>query len=527
MKAAEAVDMAGGVPPTTEGDRRPPGVPSPPRRRQLSMRLSTRIALAVGVLVPLLVIAAGSLVVRWVTADVTHRQDVTLRERADRLAPDARALLRAVENDRENAVRARETRLFDGALDVGVRVELPGGPVAAGPQPPPEVALPENRRSGRPVTVRSGGKAWRVITRPLGATRSGAPATLRVFQPTAETEARTALLRRRVFVVALFAVPISALAGLIVAGTTTRSLRALRRRAAAIEPDDRARPDVHVPSGVAEVDELGRTLADVLGRYDVQTARTRDALDTARAFAATVDHELRGPLTGMRTDLDVLAAYPDLAAHERVEVLADLTAGHERILSLLASLRALAQGDLADAQPFEQVDLVELAHEAAHDARIRQPGAEVEVVGAGEVRVDGLRPGLRLVVDNLIGNALVHGRGPHGPTPIRVAVEAVPDGARIRVDDAGPGIPVDRRAAVFERFRRGPDSPGAGLGLTLVAQQVELHRGRVTVTDPPEGVGTRVEVVLPLRHPAAEAPGDDGIRHDWLTREPGAVPTAK
>ncbi|WP_126634802.1 sensor histidine kinase [Embleya hyalina] len=490
------------------------------------MRLSTRIALAVGILVPLLVIAAGSLVVRWVTADVTHRQDVTLRQRADRLAPDARALLRAVENDRENAVRARETKLFDGALDVGVRVELPGGPVAAGPQPPPDVALPENRRSG-PVTVRSGGKAWRVITRPLGATRSGAPATLRVFQPTAETEARTALLRRRVFVVALFAVPISALAGLVVAGTTTRSLRALRRRAAAIEPDDRERPDVHVPSGVAEVDELGRTLADVLGRYDVQTARTRDALDTARAFAATVDHELRGPLTGMRTDLDVLVGYPDLAAHERVEVLADLTAGHERILSLLASLRALAQGDLADAQPFERVDLVELAHEAAHDARIRRPGAEVEVVGSGEVRVDGLRPGLRLVVDNLIGNALVHGRDPHGPTPIRVVVEAVPDGARIRVDDAGPGIPVDRRAAVFERFRRGPDSPGAGLGLTLVAQQVELHRGRVTVADPPEGVGTRVEVVLPLRHPAADAAGDDGIRHDWLTREPGAVATAE
>ncbi|OPC79542.1 two-component sensor histidine kinase [Embleya scabrispora] len=490
------------------------------------MRLSTRIALAVGILVPLLVIAAGSLVVRWVTADVTHRQDVTLRQRADRLAPDARALLRAVENDRENAVRVRETKLFDGALDVGVRVELPGGPVAAGPQPPPEVALPENRRSG-PVTVRSGGKAWRVITRPLGATRSGASATLRVFQPTAETEARTALLRRRVFVVALFAVPISALAGLVVAGTTTRSLRALRRRAAAIEPDDRERPDVHVPSGVAEVDELGRTLADVLGRYDVQTARTRDALDTASAFAATVDHELRGPLTGMRTDLDVLVGYPDLAAHERIEVLADLTAGHERILSLLASLRALAQGDLADAQSFERVDLVELAHEAAHDARIRQPGAEVEVVGSGEVRVDGLRPGLRLVVDNLIGNALVHGRGPHGPTPIRVAVEAVPDGVRIRVDDAGPGIPVDRRAAVFERFRRGPDSPGAGLGLTLVAQQVELHRGRVTVADSPAGVGTRVEVVLPLRHPAADATGDDGIRHDWLTREPEAVDTAK
>ncbi|WP_331770364.1 HAMP domain-containing histidine kinase (plasmid) [Embleya sp. NBC_00888] len=486
-------------------------------RRRPAMRLSTRIALAVGVLVPLLVIAAGTLVVRWVTADVTHRQDVALRQRADHLAPDARALVRAVENERENAVRARENRLLDGALDLGVRVELPGGPVSAGPQPPAGVPLPDARRRS-PVTVRAGGKAWRMVSRPLGAT-----GTLRVFQPTSETDARTALLRRRVFVVAGFAVPVSALAGLAVGSTATRSLRALRRRAAAIEPDDAARPDVHIASGVAEVDDLGRTLAAVLGRYDTQTARTREALETARAFAATVDHELRGPLTGMRTDLDVLATYPELAPAERTEIVTDLAAGQERILSLLASLRALAQGDLADGQAFERVDLGELAHAAARDARTHRPDADLVVSAPkDEVRIDGLGPGLRLLLDNLIGNALVHGRGPDGAVSIRIGVEAGEDGARIRVDDDGPGIPVERRDAVFERFRRGPDSPGAGLGLTLVAQQVALHLGRVTVGTPPTGRGTRVEVVLPLRRPDVEPNRTRGIRHDWLTREPAA-----
>ncbi|MFF7244855.1 sensor histidine kinase [Embleya sp. NPDC008237] len=487
-------------------------------RRRPTMRLSTRIALAVGVLVPLLVIAAGTLVVRWATADVTHRQDAALRQRADHLAPDARALLRAVENDRENAVRARENKLLDGALDLGVRIELPGGPVSAGPQPPPDVPLPDARRRG-PVTVRADGKAWRMVTRPLGAGRGGG-STLRVFQPTSETDARTALLRRRVLVVAAFAVPISALAGLAVGAGATRSLRALRRRAAAIEPDDDARPDVHLPSGVAEVDDLGRTLAAVLGRYDAQTARTREALETARAFAATVDHELRGPLTGIRTDLDVLAAYPDLTSAERAEILGDVTAGQERILSLLASLRALAQGDLADGQTFERVDLGELAHEAARDARMRHPDADVAVSAPQEIRVDGLRPGLRLLLDNLIGNALVHGRGPDGAASIRIGVDVDPDGARIRVDDDGPGIPVERRNEVFERFRRGPDSPGAGLGLTLVAQQVALHRGHVAVGTAPPGSGTRIEVRLPLRRPDEPAGGTGGIRHDWLIREP-------
>ncbi|MGC0415996.1 sensor histidine kinase [Embleya sp. AB8] len=489
-------------------------------RRRFAMRLSTRIALAVAVLVPLLVVAAGGLVVGWVTADVTHRQDLTLRQRADRLAPDARALVRAVANDRESAVRVRENKLLDGALDVGVRVELPGGPVSAGPQPPFDVALPEARHTG-PVTVHAGGRAWRMVTRPLGSMRGAGTATLRVFQPTAETEARTALLRRRVVVVAAFAVPISALAGLVVATTATRSLRALRRRAAAIEPDDAARPDVHVPSGVAEVDELGRTLADVLDRYDAQSARTREALDTARAFAATVDHELRGPLTGMRTDLDVLAAYPDLSPVERAEILADLTAGHERMLSLLASLRALAQGDLADEQAFERVDVAELAHAAAHDARLRHPEAEIVVAAPEDVQVDGLRAGLRLVLDNLIGNALVHGHGPGEPASIRIGVETGVDGARgarVWVDDAGPGIPEERREAVFERFRRGPDSPGAGLGLTLVAQQVALHLGRVVVGTPPGGSGTRVEVLLPVRTGETRE-----IRHDWLTRRSSLI----
>ncbi|MEU0935381.1 HAMP domain-containing sensor histidine kinase [Embleya sp. NPDC005971] len=488
-------------------------------RRRPTMRLSTRIALAVGVLVPLLVIAAGILVVRWVTADVTRRQDIALRQRAEHLAPDARALLRAVENERENAVRARENKLLDGALDLGVRVELPGGPVSAGPQPPANVPLPDARHRG-PVTVRADGKAWRVVSRPLGAARGGT-GILRVFQPTTETDARSALLRRRVLVVAAFAVPISALAGLVVGAGATRSLGALRRRAAAIEPDDDARPDVHVPSGVAEVDDLGRTLAVVLGRYDTQTARTREALETARAFAATVDHELRGPLTGIRTDLDVLAAYPDLTPAERGEILGDLTAGQERILSLLASLRALAQGDLADEQAFERVDLGELAHEAARDARTRHPGADVLVSAPQEIRVHGLRPGLRLLLDNLIGNALVHGRGPDGAASIRIGVHADAGGAaRIRVDDDGPGIPIERRDQVFERFRRGPDSPGAGLGLTLVAQQVALHRGHVAIGTVPPGSGTRVEVLLPGRR-ADEPTGAPGqIRRDWLTREP-------
>ncbi|MEU0938297.1 HAMP domain-containing sensor histidine kinase [Embleya sp. NPDC005971] len=459
------------------------------------MKLSTRIALSVAVLVPLLVLGAGTLVVRWARHDLTQRQEQQLQQRAERLAPPARFLARTDLDERQQAIRTRQYRILGLALDVGVRFDTADGPLLVGPQPPEDTPLPA--RAPSPVTVHAGGRSWRMVTRPLP---TGA---LYVFVPSGEPDAQAALLRRRVYVVTAFTVPLSGLAGLAAGAATTRSLRALRRRAARLDPDGGAHDAVHVPSGVVEVDELGRTLDDVLGRYAAQTARTREALETARSFAATVDHELRGPLTGMRTDLDVLATYPDLVAAEREDVVADLRVGHERVLSVLTALRALAQGDLVDASAFGPVELGEVAHAAVRAAPTRRPGAEeqaaaeavdVRVEAPHEVVVYGLGPGLRLLVDNLVGNALVHGAG-------RVLVKVLPgmDCGVVCVDDEGPGIAPELREVVFERFRRGPDSPGAGLGLTLVAQQVALHGGRVTVGVPPSGHGTRIEVVLPLR----------------------------
>ncbi|MGW1995140.1 sensor histidine kinase [Embleya sp. NPDC001921] len=454
------------------------------------MKLATRVALSVAVLVPLLVLGAGTLVVGWARHDLTQRQDRQLQERAERLTPPARALVRTDLDDRQQAIRTRQYRMLGMALDVGVRVDTPDGPLRMGPQPPEGTTLPSH--APYPVTVHTGGRSWRMVTRPLP---TGA---LYVFVPSGEPAAQAALLRRRVYVVTAFTVPLSALAGLVAGTAATRSLRVLRRRAARLDPDGGAHDAVHVPSGVVEVDELGRTLDDVLGRYAAQTARTREALETARSFAATVDHELRGPLTGMRTDLDVLATYPDLASTEREDVVADLRIGHERVLAVLTALRALAQGDLVDAAAFGPVELAEVAHAAVRAAPARRPGVEVRaavrVEAPHEVVVYGLAAGLRLLVDNLICNALVHGAN-------RVLVKVLPglDCGVVCVDDDGPGIAPELREVVFERFHRGPNSPGAGLGLTLVAQQVALHGGRVTVGVPPSGRGTRIEVVLPLR----------------------------
>lgn len=117
------------------------------------MRLSTRVALAVGMLVPLVVLAAGALLLQMVAHDLHAQQDDYLRERAQATLVDAKALLRAAAKDRSTVEEARQRQLFTSALDVGIRLTGPEGTVSGGPQPDASVALPATARV--PVTVRA------------------------------------------------------------------------------------------------------------------------------------------------------------------------------------------------------------------------------------------------------------------------------------------------------------------------------------------------------------------------------------
>jgi two-component system sensor histidine kinase PrrB len=127
------------------------------------------------------------------------------------------------------------------------------------------------------------------------------------------------------------------------------------------------------------------------------------------------------------------------------------------------------------------------------EARVR------DRTGAPAAELQGWPDGLRLIVDNLLANAAVHGGR-------RVEVDVRrDDGALVLlVDDDGPGIAPVERERVLERFARGEGTraPGSGLGLALVAQQAALHGGGVRIGDAPLG-GARVEVRLPLAGRAA------------------------
>ncbi|WP_435270700.1 ATP-binding protein [Streptomyces sp. 1222.5] len=476
------------------------------------MRLSTRIGLAVGCTVPLLVLASGWLLLQLVARDLHRAEDQHLRQRATALAPDAWALLRATAGGRPRAADTRERQLFSAALDVGVRVTGAGTDVSGGPRPGPSVTLPA--RAAGPVTVRDGARRWRALSRSVRA--SGATGTLWVFAPDTADRAQVRLVRRRVLLTALLAAPLSGLLAWGVAGGASAPLRRLTRRTAGLDPRTSGVRLDHRPTGVREVDELAATVRTVLARYDEQAARTAEALETARSFSSAAAHELRTPLMSMGTNLDILAGHPGLPGPERAEVVTDLRREHARLQGLLVMLRELGRGDLVEAEAFRAVDLSDLAEAAVAEARRGAPDADVRLDAPAGITVHGWPPGLRMLLDNLVGNALAHGRDERGRALVRVGVRGLPDHVSITVDDHGPGVPADARGHVFERFLRGPDSAGSGLGLTLVAQQAALHRGSVTVVDGPGGVGARFEVRLP--------PDGGGLpgRRDWLIGTAGA-----
>lgn len=203
----------------------------------------------------------------------------------------------------------------------------------------------------------------------------------------------------------------------------------------------------------------------------------------------TVAHELRTPLTSLGMALH-------LALDERVsgplppnlaELLDTSRADVRRLRAIvedLLDLSRIQEGKLELRK--ERVEPVALLREVAAGA-----GAEVE--GAAEP-FEADRARLLIVLTNLVANAVRH-----SPDGARVVVRVVPgDPVRFEVDDAGPGVPVEARERIFERFVRGEgeQAGGAGLGLYIAKEIVLAHGGRIGVTDKPGG-GARFWVELP------------------------------
>jgi two-component system sensor histidine kinase PrrB len=463
------------------------------------VRLSTRFALCLVVSVPLLVSVAGLLVLGLVSADMRAERDRQLSARLRALTPAAGSYAWRTRVLPDLPATWLQQRLIDAATGVnssgGVYVEVDGAePLAVGDVP---ARPPAAGRTGtiEPADFDEGGRRWRYVTTHLGR-RGDVGARLWLFDPEERLSVQIGMLTERLVQVTVAAAAVGAVSGLLLGRFAVRPLARLGGQVRAIGTRVPTPARLETTSRVTEIDELARLLNDLLDRRDAAVARTGEALETARAFAATAAHELRTPLTSMGTNVSLLG-HPALDPAERAEIIADLGAEHGRVQRLITLLRQLSRGELLDPATFGETDLSEIAGEAVEQARRRHPRATVSAALAADVRVRGWDEGLRLIVDNLLDNAAIHGVDDQGRARVTVTLTADEPDAVLTVEDAGPGIPPGERDAVFTRFHRRAGSPGSGLGLTLVHQQAVLHGGHVTVS---AGAGTRVEVRLPRDH---------------------------
>ncbi|MFD8102293.1 sensor histidine kinase [Nocardia fluminea] len=324
--------------------------------------------------------------------------------------------------------------------------------------------------------------------------RTGGSRTVSVAASTARAQTVTRTQQQRVAATGIAAVLVATGLGWILGGRAVRPLVELTHRISA----GTLAPDLTGSGGdIREARQLSTAVADMLDRISHANDQRESALETARIFASTAAHELRTPLTAMRTDLEVMRGL-DLPWHQRTDLIDDVLRKQGGIEVTLTALEQLASGELARDDQRSLVDLIDIADEAARDARRHHPAVTVEVRSEPPLPVRGLPTGLRLVLDNAIANAARHGHA----TIVHIAAHRDGDRVIITIDDNGTGIPPGERDAVFQRFYRGSNAArdGSGLGLALIAQQAQLHRGRAFLTDSPLG-GTRLTIDIAADHP--------------------------
>ncbi|MCY1138541.1 ATP-binding protein [Actinoplanes sp. Pm04-4] len=239
-----------------------------------------------------------------------------------------------------------------------------------------------------------------------------------------------------------------------------------------------------VPESRDEIHRLAVTLNGMLHR--LESARVRQ-----RAFVADAAHELRSPLTNMRTELEVAQRLPDT---DWPALSHDLLTDVDRLSRLVDDLLLLARADdgggRAVAAPFRSVDLGALVGDVADrypTVTYVRPAAPMEVTGEPDA--------LGRVVANLLDNAVRHAK-----SQVNVQVTANGTHRLITVTDDGPGIPAADRERVFDRFTRlddarARDAGGSGLGLAIVRELTRRHGGTVSLADAAPGL--RVDVRLP------------------------------
>jgi two-component system sensor histidine kinase TctE len=364
------------------------------------------------------------------------------------------------------------------------RVDGPGGFIT-GYQTLPTTASFGAERAYSDVLFRGDAIRVAVLQRAASSGVSAIPFTVTVAETTiARTRLAQSLLVRSAIRLGLLILAAVAILWLAV-GFSLAPLYRLRDAIARRALDDLRPIEQDVPREV-------RGLVDTINSF---MTRLSAALDALRHFTGNAGHQLRTPLTIIRTQLALaLRAETPEAARQATQT-ADAAVVHaERILAQLLLLARIDEA-ASDRLQLQVIDLFELARERTGDyvVRARAAGIDLGLDGEGPALVRGDPMLLGELLSNLIENAITYaGEGAEATVRVRTG-----DSVILEMTDTGKGVPEGQLAAVRKRFSRGEsDKPGAGLGLPIVEEIATLFGGTVAVASSP-GQGFKVEIRFP------------------------------
>jgi len=290
---------------------------------------------------------------------------------------------------------------------------------------------------------------------------------VRLRRPLGETDDTLARLRWILFAIGLVGVGVAVGLGLLVARTALAPVRRLTEAAEHVTETQ----DLSSRIDAAGNDELSR----LAGSFNTMLGALERSQGAQRQLVADASHELRTPMTSLRTNVEVLARTDELTPVERRVILGDVVAQLDELTELVGDLVELARDGEQPEAELQDVRLDDLVADAVERARRRAPTADFRTELEPTV-VHGVPERLHRAVANLLDNAVKW--SPPG-TPIDVVVAE----GELVVRDHGPGIPDEDVDRVFDRFYRAPSArglPGSGLGLAIVRQIAERHGGRVS-----------------------------------------------
>lgn len=372
------------------------------------------------------------------------------------------------------------------------------------------VAAGESR--GYMTDIHVGGSHLRELAFPIPLEVRGQPVAIQLARPLSGVDHLLGKLRLILFALCLGGIALALVLGRIAARRVLSPLADVARTAEHIGATGDLSSRIQVRTE-DEVGQLARRFNAMIGRLEASRSALDESVRAQRQLVADASHELRTPVTSLRTNIEVLLAHEQLGPDERRRMLSDVVEQTEELSTLVADLIELARGEVP-AQSSESVRLDRLVSEAVDRAQRNFPAVRFEAE-LEPALVEAAPDRLGRAVNNLLDNA-----ARHSPEGGRVEVLAGSEGVRVR--DHGHGVAAEDLPYVFDRFYRGSGArgrQGSGLGLAIVKQVADQSGGEVSAANAPDG-GAVFSLRLPGRPPDS---ADRLPDHPSLTGHPEAL----